>query len=213
MNCPSEKSNIYRFFFNTFCPLAQNPTVLPNGDSGKITKLKGKIENDLGTWNYRKTGTEEESALGPWSPFPNKEYTLYRMWEWYFRWVCKEWELGASQHANLSICDEASKVSFFSHQNLRINPFPSHLFAGSTKGSRTSRCQSLLAGLRVWEEATRERKCRVRAGSCFLQVGRIMANESPWDSLRARASQFFFLLMLSSFPIFRYSFLPAPSMF
>lgn len=29
-----------------------------------------------------------------------------------------------------------------------------------------------------------------------------MANESPWDSLRARASQFFFLLMLFSFPIF-----------
>ncbi|KAH9572507.1 hypothetical protein CY35_02G154700 [Sphagnum magellanicum] len=29
-----------------------------------------------------------------------------------------------------------------------------------------------------------------------------MANESPWDSLRARASQFYFLLMLFSFPIF-----------
>jgi hypothetical protein len=31
--------------------------------------------------------------------------------------------------------------------------------------------------------------------------------------LRARASQFFFLLMLFSFPIFRYSSLPTPSMF
>jgi hypothetical protein len=54
----------------------QNPTVLPNGDSGKITKLQGKIENDFGNYSLQKNWNGEESALGTWSPFPNKEYRV-----------------------------------------------------------------------------------------------------------------------------------------
>ncbi len=212
MNCPSEKSNIYRF---SLIPL---PACAESHGPSKRRLRKDHETPGKNRKRFRYLFITEElerKKKVPWAPgvlSPTRN-RVYRMWEWYFTWVCKEWKPGDSQHPNLSISDEASKVSLFSHQNLRINPFPSHLFAGSTKGSRTSRCQSLLAGLRVWEEGTRERKCRVLAGSCFLQVGRIMANGSPWDSLRARASQFFFLLMLFSFPIFRYSSLPTPSMF
>jgi hypothetical protein len=72
MNCPSEKSTIYPFFFNTFCPLVQNPTVLPNGDSGKITKLQGKIENDLGTYSLQKNWNARRKCPGPLESFPQQ---------------------------------------------------------------------------------------------------------------------------------------------
>jgi len=110
-------SNIYLFFFNTFCPLVQNPTVLPNGDWGKITKLQGKIENSLGTYSLENNWNGRRKCRWPLESFPQQGigYT-----------GCENGTLGGSARTgNWVIVNTPISLFLMKHEKYRFFPIRS----------------------------------------------------------------------------------------
>jgi hypothetical protein len=100
--------------YQAFCPLVQNPTVLPNGDSGKITKLQGKIENDLGPYSLQKNWNGRRKCPGPLESFP-QQGTGYT--------GCENGILGRSvRSGNWVIVSTPISLFLMKHQKYRFFP-------------------------------------------------------------------------------------------